>query len=704
MSKVSKRRPCPALGRDISVLECGQQRLSALACPADCPHNPFTPANYSQLLEIEERLDHKSFEQLTLLPDRAAIERGVAAAMRRGINATNALFVWNLFFAKDAAGTTVVQRWEKSGWANLKNDERVLLRAKTQMRVALLEIHRVFAGGRVEAVDLLSPEPATLVLQDRNLAAMGVRFATLLAWVYPLPHFWRLCGAAVNLPEVAQLPAREIIEEIARHLGASLTERELRRWLAEHFARVSDALEAVGRRRWQQTLAGIDAKHGKAVYELRAAFAPCRDRLDALPDVDRGDLSDPEMDEGFAEARDWFDGTPNLEHLTTPDGRMMLGRVLLGQSHWRLEAFGAEKLARLRRQFEEQLGEVVRFQGERLDDLGARMSAKQPAVDESLVPPRLLENPEKLGFASSRVPMPARGASPKEATAQLMREADRAFLDQTIPALENRTPREAARDPALRPRLIELVKRRVRSHDDQNLRTGRSDDINWLLRELELHEINFDPPPWRPPPPGAKGEPEDGPADEPLEPFEATEPMPPPDPSRPPAPPLPATPLDMVETGRRLQNAATWFASAAKAEQELAASGATILEDVDELTLNLLEESEFYGAIPFVLQVWFALVPKGCRAPEIPFPLLEAVFTANLRQIQTCVESRTPKLLESLLQNSPQPDFMLILLTLFLDTATKADKKLRPSAQGQAVILALLKTMVEQLDVALGRE
>jgi hypothetical protein len=702
MSKASKRRPCPALGRDISVLECGQQRLSVLACPADCPHNPFTPANYSQLLEIEERLDHKSVEQLTLLPDRAAIERGVAAATRRGINATNAFFLWNLFFAKDAAGTTVIQRWEKGGWGDLKNDERVLLRAKTQMRVALLEVHRVFAGGRVEAVDLLSPEPATLVLQDRNLAGMAARFATLLAWVYPLPHYWRLCGAAVNMPEVAQLPAREIIEEIARHLGGSLTERELRRWLAEHFTRVADALEAVGRLRWQQALAGIDAKHGKAVYELRAAFAPCRDRLDALPDVAAGDLSDQEMDEGFAEARDWFDPSPNVEHLTTSDGRMMLGRVLLGQSHWRLEAFGAEKLARLRRQFEAHLGDLVRFQGERLDDLGARMSAKQPAVDASLVPPRLLENPEKLGFASSRVPVPAAGASPKEATAQLMREADRAFLDQTIPALENRTPRAAAHDPALRPRLIELVKRRVRSHDEQNLRTGRSDDINWLLRELELHEINFDPPPWRPPPPPPPGA-EDEAEDELLEPFEETEPMPPPDPNRPPAPPLPAAPLDFEETGRRLRNVVTLFASASKAEIELAASGAAILKDADELTLNLLEESEFYWAVPFVLQVWFALVPKGCRAPEIPFPLFEAAFTANLRQFQTCMEARTSGKLELLLQNSPQPDFMLVLLTLVLDTATKADKEHRPSAQGQAVILALLKTMVEQLDTALGR-
>ncbi len=76
-----------------------------------------------------------------------------------------------------------------------------------------------------------------------------------------------------------------------------------------------------------------------------------------------------------------------------------------------------------------------------------------------------------------------------------------------IPALDNRTPREAERDPALRPKLVQLMKQRVRNHDERNLQTGRllrsatkTDDINWLLNELELTEITFDPPPWRPPP------------------------------------------------------------------------------------------------------------------------------------------------------------------------------------------------------------
>src|ERR1035438_8235763 len=142
MSKSSKKRLCPALGRPISPADCGEQRQSRLACPANCPHNPFGPANYSQLLEIEDRLDTKTMERLVALaPDRAAMQNDIATAKRRGLHATHAFYVWNLFFGSDADQTTFAGRWEKTGLTELKNDERVLLRAKERMRIVLLEVH-----------------------------------------------------------------------------------------------------------------------------------------------------------------------------------------------------------------------------------------------------------------------------------------------------------------------------------------------------------------------------------------------------------------------------------------------------------------------------------------------------------------------------------------------------------------------------------
>jgi len=500
MSKTPKLRPCPALGRDISPVDCGEQRQSRLSCPENCAHNPFAPANYSQMLEIEDRLDRKIMESLVALaPDRSSLHRDLAHAKRQGVHAIHAFYVWNLFFATGADQTTFAKRWEQSGLTELKNDERVLLRAKMQMHIALLEIHRVSDGGRVEAVDLLSPNQVPMIFQDRSLAAMASRFSTLLSWIFPQPHYWRLSGTAVTIPDVQDFSASEIVHEIVGHLGGPLTEPEMRRWLAEHFLEFCASQLAVAQLRHRQMLAGLDAKFGKAVYELRTTFAQCRERLDALPDVKPDDLSETEENEGVAEARAWFDHPPKMKQLTLPGGQIVLGRILLGQSHWRLETFGADKLSRLRRQFEKHLGDRVRFSGERVDDLGARMNARKPAVDESLAPPRLLENPEKLLTSFSYAPALPPGVSPGDAENQLLRAAERAFLDEHIPALANRTPREAARDPALRPKLAQLMKQRVRRHDERNLETGRTDNINRLLHELELEEIIFDAPPWRPP-------------------------------------------------------------------------------------------------------------------------------------------------------------------------------------------------------------
>lgn len=695
MSKASKSRPCPALGRPISSADCGEQRQSRLACPAECGHNPFTPENYSRLLEIEDQLDSKtSGRMVKLAPDPHALERTINRLQREGNHALHAFFVWHFFFEKDANGQTFAQRWEQAGLKELKNDERVLLSGKTQMRIALIEVHRVLGDSNVEAVDLLSPDPVPAIFQDRSLARTACRFSTLLAWVYPLPHFWRLSGTAEHIPDFAQLSAPEIVREIVRHLGGPIEELPMRRWLAEHFAKFHDSLVATSLSRRRLMFAGMDAKWGKAVYELRAPFAPCRNRLDELATVHPDDLSDPECDEGFAEARVWFDEASPGAQSVPSSGKPVLGRVLLGQSLWRLEAMGAERLARLRAQFEGHMGADIKFQRERLDDLAARLSAKEPAADESLVPPSLLEDPSRIVMTSSRSPAPPGNLSPEEFEQAWFDEANKAFLDNHVPALGNRTPREAARDPSSRPKLVEMMKERVRSCDEENLRTGRSDDINWMLKELGLNELIFEPPPWRPSPAPIENH------DDLEEPGSGDIA----DPNRPPAPRLPANALTFEEASMRFEKAVTAFDTFAEAQKELAASGSTLLGDADELTEALLSEDDFSLAIPILTHAWFSLVPMGCRAPELDLDAMAKAFEVNLRQLEKRLRGGTQKHLESWLKDSAQPELMLVLTTVLIQSAVAAPKDIRGAVEAQPIVLALLKTIVEELDTVLRPE
>jgi len=698
MSKASKNRPCPAVGREILVSECVAKRHNPYACPATCPHDPFAPTNYSRFLELEGKLDRQTMDyMMEHAADRPAMEKALQQARSHpSLHAMHAWFEWNLFFAPEADGLTCCQRWEKSGFRELKSDQRFLLRAKMQTCIALVEIHRVLDGERVEAVDLLAPDAPPMRFQDRGLAGMAVRFASVLTWIYPLPHFWRLSGTAAVIPEMAQFSPEEIVMEIVRHLGGPATVDGARRWLAEHFLRFSEALTATSRARRMKMLTGMDARYGKAVYELQAPFAECRAQLDQLPDVAPDDLSDEERGEGFAETRVWFTESVAVKQAVPPGGRAVLGRILLGQTRWRLEAFGGERFAQLRRQFEAHLGQCLRFTSERLDDLGLRMATKEPSVDESLVPPRLLDEPQRILLASSRVPPLPPGRSREEVELELMHAADRVFLDDNIPALDHKTPREAARDPALRPRLIHLLKQRVQAHDERNLRTGRTDDINWLLRELGADEIIFYPPPWRPPPPDQE-EKDDLPDGEDF--VGEREP----NPNLPPAPPLPALPLSLEEAVKRLDDAVNAFKTAADAEAALFESGTTLIDDADELTVDVLSEVEFSFSLTFLMQAWFALVPPGCRPPKINFPDLAAAFDRNCRDLDKVMRSASADGLLNFAKTSCQPELLLLLTNEILHSGMNAPKKIRPRAESLGIMMALVKTVVEELDAALRR-
>lgn len=641
-------------------------------------------------------MDHKCLDYLLEhTPDRAGMEKALQKVTNHpSAHALHSWCSWQIFFAPDADGRTCCQRWEKAGFPGLKGDQQLLLRGKMQTRIALLEIHRVLDGEQVEAVDLLSPGAPPMRFQDRSLASMAVRFACALTWIYPLPHYWRLSGTAVLLPEMAQFSAEEIVMEIVRHVGGPTEVEALRRWLAENLVRFDDALQATDRMRRMRMIAGLDARFGKAVYELRAPFATCRQRLDEVPDVELDDLSDAERQEGFAEARVWFTELLAAKKAVPTGGRAVLGRVLLGQSHWRLEAFGGEGFADLRRRFEQCLGDLVKMTGERIDNLGASLAAKEPAVNESIVPPRLLEDPEQILMASSRMPLSASGQSPEQTKLDLELAADRAFLDDQVPALDDKTPREAAADPALRPRLIRLLKQRVRHQDERNLASGRTDDLNWMLRELGTTEILFDPPPWRPPPP-APGRDDDSPDDD----FFASEA----DPNLPPAPPLPGKPLSLEAAARRLEAGMEASETAAEAEATLHASGLTLIEDAGELTEGLLSDEEFSWAVPFLLQVGFVLVPPGHRAPPLDFDDLEQAFRESLSDLEVAMRAGSPKQLQEFPQRSAQPNLLLLLMNEILQSGADAPKKLRPSPVAQTVTLALVRAAVDALSDALQR-
>ncbi len=692
MGKASKQRLCPAVGRKISAGECGECRGSRYTCPEDCGHNPFEPANYLQLLEIEDGLDAKTVGRMFEdAPDRPALEGMFRrAAEAKSPQALHVLTSWRLFNEQGADGMTCAQRWERAGFPGLKNDERVLFRAKMQMRVALLEIRCVIDEQHIEATDLFAPDRPTLSIVDRSLARQAVRFASFLTWAFPLPHFCRMAGSALVIPDWAPFEPLEIVTELVRHLGGPAGVEPMRRWLAEHFLRFGEALNATAWERRRLMFAAIDAKWGSAVYELRAPFSECRDVVDKTDRVEEDNLDEKERREGFAEARTWLDDAASPAVVVPEEAAPILGRVLLGQTFWRIEAMGAERLARLRGRLETVLGSRVRFTGERLDDVGARMANDEPRGDPALVPPRLLENAPRIEMVSSRLAMPA-GGSREEIEAKVEEDQRRAFLDEAVPALDGRTPREAARDPVLRPKLVRLMKTHVRGHDENDLRSGRSTDINWLLRELGLDELDVPAPPLRPPPAA-----ED---DEDRERWDEDEDEP--DDGRTAPDPLPEEPFDFDEAAERLKAALDEFDTAQEALDELQLSGSTLMTDVSELTGDLLSEHEFSYLVVFLIHAWFALIQPGFRAPQLRLPVMRDALE---REIDLLYKNGIPDrmdVLSAIVSDSRQPALLQLLLGHLFEGVKNAPKKIRPSIESQPAMIAVLKVVTNELDHAL---
>lgn len=670
------------IGGEISPAECGEHRVSKYACPETCAFNPFTLANYRALLEAEGKLDDVCGRKVI---ESTQADAAAAARLRRkvesnSIHALHSAICWELFFATDVSDRTFTGRWAEQGFPGLRNDERVLLRGKMRMRVALLEVQRVLDDRQIDVIDLLDPVRSTLRIVDIRLAARACRFSTILGWIYPLPYFWRSSGSAVVVQRMGPHRPEGIVRACAAHLGAPSETGELRRWLAEHFVRMDEAITATAHERRRLMLAGLDAETGHASYDLLASRTVCRRALMAGGDVVRGDLTDKERASGFLDALELLDPA---QPGPLGGGPRVVGRLLLAKKRLRAEASGGASFAALRGFVDECLAGKACFVQERRDDWGAQMAAAVPQGDLALVPPALLTEPDLISLSTSRLGGPANGETMEAYKARLQAEYRCAWADDPVPVLGGRTPRAAAADPVWRPRVIEMVKEQVLAIDEANLRSGRSDDANALVRDLGLHEIDFPPPPPRPP----LAEAEDVPAD-----FEADG-VPWPE-----LAPLPPQPLTIEAAYQRLDAVMAAFPTAQAAFDLLDRTSPGTLDALEQLTGDLLSDDDYTFFAPLFLQLWFALVPAGVSVSL----RLEALRMALQSEIETMGRDGKDGV-ENMLERSSQPGVLMALVGQAFRLAESMSRKARPKDQALGDMFALFKVLIDEIDRAVLR-
>jgi hypothetical protein len=708
MGKKTRMRLCPAAGRHIESFECAEGRHITFACPDGCPFNPFATANYDQYLNLERVADEKLLQWMA---KRFREEQSQQLRARLGSGPNAAFFQYlsqQCFYERNTEGKTFVETWAENGFSGLSSDERIVMRARVNTRPALVEVHRI-QSKTVEGIDLLDPARNTLRIVDQSFALHAVRFGVYGLDLCDLPHFTRIMGTATELPQLPPFEPEYVVHQLIAHLGGVSETSEMRSWLRLNGEQFLAALRAVGLARRKLMFDNLNAQFGKAVYELAAPFEKCRQRLDEDPNVAEDAPSEEERAEGFVEGRVWFATKEDPEYDRAGEGAT-LGVVLLGKTHWRLQGMGSDQLEKLRARFEAVMGDRVRFAGQRLDDLGARMRAKDPAFDASLVPPSLLEYPQKLATTVSRIPLHATAVSASPGTGILSQEEligqiepqrEIEFLDEQVPALDGKTPRQAVSDPVLRGKLIALMKYRICECDRANLQSGGTVDINWMIRELGLTEILFDPPPRRPVPPQIRqARVEDDLGDEFSDdeslPFEEPEFL-----TLPPPPPLPELPWTDQEVLRFFEKATETFPEGMHALDYFYQLEYPLFDDVEEITESLLKDDDYALLTPVLAVVMLCFAPHGTRPPEIHFDRLKDRFHEAIAEMVASSEREGDS--QPWWQSSPQPHLLSLAHSVILQSAEAGENKINLSRKAKAQMFLVLYAVIAEADKALRR-
>jgi hypothetical protein len=293
-----------------------------------------------------------------------------------------------------------------------------------------------------------------------------------------------------------------------------------------------------------------------------------------------------------------------------------------------------------------------------------------------------------LSVATSRVAVPPGTVPDDAAVAGIINDRQQGILDEPIPALENRTPRAAASEPALRPKLLLWMKFWISQTDRRNLETGRNDDTNWMVRELGLTEILFDPPPPRP-----RLAPERGVADEDeeeLAPFLTL-----PDP-----PELPSRPWTKPQATKILDRALKAFSPMPGAAEYFSELQYPLFPDLNDLLGEDLNDHEISCLFQAAAWVVLCFAPRGTRPPTVSPKELEAALIRHVAEVDGWTSEGLETAFSGWLGRSRQPELLSMVLTLALALLKKAPPGLQARGGAKTGIIAALGAVVDTLDEA----
>jgi hypothetical protein len=371
-----------------------------------------------------------------------------------GVESVQAAYTcWALFDLPTPDGRTLAERLLAGEGEPPTEAERAWLERLRDSHLTLYEVTDVRAGQGFTLRDLW--RDAALDVREhaasRQLARWDLLAARIVREAGDAPFVME--GGAYPLPAGAKRPILQALRRARRDFGRRVPAADDRLFFKRHAYRFNHFwLEHVALRPPPRlvTPEGDAVALARAFFEVRDAGA-ARARLAACREL---------VDDGDGTCR-WLE--------PTDAGQRVLGTIRLEGRRLTVEGLSAARVARARALLEAALGDAVAYRATRHAG-GAR---PRPAPDRQPVPPPL---------GASGVPVDVEARLIRDFKEQHYRD----WLDRPLPALNGRTPREAARHPAGRRRLVEVLKW-MENQEARATAGGRpAYDFGWMWRELGL--------------------------------------------------------------------------------------------------------------------------------------------------------------------------------------------------------------------------
>jgi hypothetical protein len=364
----------------------------------------------------------------------------------------------------------------------LNNDERTMMAFRRRTYPVILEIQETINDTATLSIDLLDPEKKPFTVYDRSMAARFGRFSRSVNMVCPFPYYFRVGPTGIELQH-------ELTESFMKEMETRSAEQgiSIRDYLRKHFVEACRLVYTMGLKRQESLIESLDMNEWKAVYKMNISRDEIAKVLSMKPEFELDESETQGVMEYSwirrGESKKLEKKMPALfQHSDENSGVGSLGRLRLSADTLEVIAFGTQKFRFARKMIEKYLGACITFRGETENDLKEELRSRlQDKKGQRIEPPMnsMMERENEI---------------PPEVQAEILskfhEQQYRQFMDSPVPMLENETPRQAAKNKMLRPKLIDLMKLHIHGIEKRNQENPYlSLNIDWVLDELELEEL-----------------------------------------------------------------------------------------------------------------------------------------------------------------------------------------------------------------------